>query len=469
MIKRLIPLIALALLAPLCPSAHACAEPGGSPNTLWTTHIQTITPEAGIAGITPVYVEGYCFGNTKDKITVGGHAVTDIISWTDYQIEFVLPADATTGNLVVTSQSYGYDSSLKESACCGEGCSDGEDWPGNGNPAGEDQLCGNDLISPNFTVVTGDPPAAKDIIGAPPPPPQYVSGTWFYSNGGDDVQFDLTQGAQNSDGTWPITGTWTSNLFGGPYAVTGTLDQYGDFTLSNSEYGMCLEYQLLGSGDVTSVGWGYLYNYLSCPAPTQNFFSGLYDESDESAYWESAQPPLFKSETDLPASEVPTFYQWVIYPGSGSQYATYGGWERTLVASPGVATDFSGRFVFEQVGGNGTDTCAAEAPPGDPTPPFTAVSGGGWYVNQNGIWALDAIGIRSQGVTWYQANVSLPCSMTIPQDMHIDARNGDDHYTTNQLIYEIAPTEIYSKIVPEVGAEVQACENYPSLKGKCKP
>ena len=91
------------------------------------------------------------------------------------------------------------------------------------------------------------------------------------------------------------------------------------------------------------------------------------------------------------------------------------------------------------------------------------MTGGGWFVTQNGDWGLDDIGMWSRGVDWYQKNVTLPCHFTHAQDMFIDGRTQTYKYTTNQLTFEIQATKIYSEV-----NLVKGCENYPSLKGQCK-
>jgi hypothetical protein len=55
--------------------------------------------------------------------------------------------------------------------------------------------------------------------------------------------------------------------------------------------------------------------------------------------------------------------------------------------------------------------------------------------------------------------------------MYIDSRNGPSSspYTTNQLTFQIQATKIYSEVQPQGGSVVKECENYPSLKGSCKP
>jgi hypothetical protein len=175
---------------------------------------------------------------------------------------------------------------------------------------------------------------------------------------------------------------------------------------------------------------------------------------------------LFKSQTDLPTSETPTPQAWSVRPASlGSQYPTVGVWQRALPLLNGF-TGFAGRFVYEQSGTGTTDTCWKL---GSKTGQVTGVTGGGWFVDQNGNWGLDGIGMWSQGVDWYQKNVTLPCHFTMVQDMYVDGRTQTYNYTTNQLTFEIQATKIYSEVQSQSGSLVKECENYPSLKGQCKP
>jgi len=55
--------------------------------------------------------------------------------------------------------------------------------------------------------------------------------------------------------------------------------------------------------------------------------------------------------------------------------------------------------------------------------------------------------------------------------MYIDTMNGPSRlpYTTNQLTFQIQSTKIYSEVQPQIGGLVKECENYPSLKGNCRP
>ncbi len=186
----------------------------------------------------------------------------------------------------------------------------------------------------------------------------------------------------------------------------------------------------------------------------------------EDGYYALAVPPLFKSQTDLPAVETPTPQGWSLGPsGLGSQYPTIGLWERAFPLLNGFV-GFAGRFVYEQAGTGTTDTCWV---PLSPTAKATGVTGGGWFVTQNGHWGYDGVGMRSQGVDWYQKNVTLPCHFTLVQDMYIDGRTQPYKYTTNQLTFEIQATKIYSEVQPANASLVKECENYPGLKGNCKP
>jgi hypothetical protein len=243
----------------LLPSAAhgSCYKPGSSyPPVQGTTHIESISPQFGLAGTTAVYVQGYCFGDTQGtgSVTVNGEPMNNIVFWTDAVIEFILPFDVQSGNLVVTSSSYGSDSSANEANCK----SILQDW------------CGNDSINANFTVLLPNNPAYLDytqkppaplISGWPPVPPKYVTGTWYYNDGPQTMTLTLTQGPQSSNGTWPITGTEVANICPGQqFAVSGTLDQYGDFSLYLNcvlTNDWCMQWLILGSGDVTSQGLAY--------------------------------------------------------------------------------------------------------------------------------------------------------------------------------------------------------------------
>lgn len=59
--------------------------------------------------MTAVYVQGYCFGDSQGTISVGGAAVTNIFSWTDFETEFIVPTPHTRDCAILswTSDSYG--------------------------------------------------------------------------------------------------------------------------------------------------------------------------------------------------------------------------------------------------------------------------------------------------------------------------------------------------------------------------
>lgn len=75
------------LLPPLC-----CTYP---PVT-GTTHIVSVSPQVALPGATVVYIQGYCFGDSKGRgsITFNGEPITDIVFWTDSEIT---PTDLTVG------------------------------------------------------------------------------------------------------------------------------------------------------------------------------------------------------------------------------------------------------------------------------------------------------------------------------------------------------------------------------------
>ena len=69
-----------------------------------------------------------------------------------------------------------------------------------------------------------------------------------------------------------------------------------------------------------------------CPrsSPQQGFLQNSMVQA-EGSYYALAVPPLFKSQTDLPAAETPTAQGWSVGPSSlGSIYPTVGLWERAF-------------------------------------------------------------------------------------------------------------------------------------------
>jgi hypothetical protein len=417
-------------------------------------------------------------------VTLNGELMTNIVFWTDAEIEFIPPFEATSGDLVVTSSSYGSDSSANEAGCPGNYIN-GEEW----------DYCGNDEINATFAIATVNAPAYWLPANSPgctsPQPcsnitgtqstPQYVAGTWYWDDGGGTVTITLSQGAQNSDGTWPITGTEVNSLCAGngsgpgldQFDVTGTLDQYGDFALyspcpftASNIY--CVEWLALGSGDVTSQGLGdSVPCFLGPPVPTPNFLDGGMDQAEGYSY-ESAVPPLFRSRTDKPPSESVLPQGW--WTGPGSTLPTYGLWERVLPPVNSF-TGFAGRFVYEQSGGPATDGCYFGT--ADKYAEVTStLSGGGWFVDQNGDWGYDTIGLSSGFDSYYQGYYGpegLTCQITGPQALYTGGRTGPSKYITDtQRPAEITPTELLTGVAPGSGQMVTECEPYPKIKGKCR-
>lgn len=73
--------------------------------TLWlplpVPHFSNITPSNGPPG-TALTISGNTFGAAQGSVTINGEPLT-ITAWSDTSISAVLPADATTGNIVITT------------------------------------------------------------------------------------------------------------------------------------------------------------------------------------------------------------------------------------------------------------------------------------------------------------------------------------------------------------------------------
>ncbi len=264
------------------------------------------------------------------------------------------------------------------------------------------------------------------------------------------------------------------NLCSGQYNVTGTLDQYGDFALYNPCGGICTEWLLLGSGDVTSQG---LEDAVPCtgtppvPVPTENFLAGGMDLAEDGYYY-TGVPPLFKDRPDIPPSAPVTSEGWTTLSGSTLQTAVL--WERTFASLNGFV-GYAGRFVYEQPDGTATDACWFS---GSKYLPYTStLSGGGWFVDQSGRWEPDESGLPSQVDSYYQDHYGpqgQTCAITGYQALYIDTRTGQAPYynyeydVNTQMPAKITPTDLTVGLQPGSGQMVTACEPYPKLKGKCK-
>lgn len=424
------------LLVAFWPS-HLAAAP--SYCSSYPTTIESITPQAGIAGVTQVYVLGTCFGDTQGTgtVTING-TQAEVSLWSDGEIVFTVPFTATTGHLVVTSNSNGYDSSALEADCANVG------W------------CGTATINADFAVTTPDSPPFYDTttnpptihINTSPSAPEYITGEWSYDTGyGETATYDLTQQSQNSDGTWPVTGSvhW---VYGSPddtcdQSVTGTLDRSGHLILNVAAdpTGACGsysdEYSILSSGDMTSQGYFYFDDGygINTPPPLTGFPNNLGDENNDF--------PLFSNIHQFPDGETPWGNSW---SADHSQWPTKAEFFRTMPPSGGFFP-YAGRFVWEQDGGlEGNDGCYTDQSPAPA--PFTRVTGGGWYVDSTGVWGDDLIGIPSQWLDWYQAHYSDGCTIQVPQAMNINTSDeSSTQYTTNQLIIKVWPAELCVEVM----------------------
>jgi hypothetical protein len=449
--------------------------------------ISNYVPQAGIAGVTQIYISGSCLGNISNAtVSIGGIQVPteDILLWTDDQIELILPATAQTGVLDV--QSYGGD------ATCPSYEYDSGYWCSTSEISGSITV-----FSPAYPSFYGTPPK---IDPAGPSSPQYVEGVWNYNDGFGLGQFVLSQGPQNSDGTYTISGSIDyvdelGNQCSGP--ITGSLNAVGVLLIQVPDgdtndvppgqhcgyhdpgMGWSEEWVVLNSGDATSPGWLWTPDnpYDPCNSPPANY------PADLTMSYECFDIPLFKSQTDLPTTESPEFLGWLAT--NGSQDPTYGAWQRVLPQSTDGLVQFSGRFVFEQraPGGSAIDGCYNASNGTSPYPPYTGVTGGGWYTNASGVWGSgnldgttnlsnsDDIGINSDRVQWYQQNVS-QCSIIVYQTMFIDGVNapiayntGGPNGSTNQLQIVIdntlGPPLYCTGVIPSGSSLVPACEQYP--------
>jgi IPT/TIG domain len=317
--------VLLTLLVALWPSQLVATPP--SYCSSYPATIESITPQAGIAGVTQVYVLGTCFGDSQGtgSVKING-TPADVSTWSDGEIVFTVPVTATTGNLVVTSDSDGYDSSAKEADCANAG------WCGTANINADFSVTAPN--SPSFFNTQENPPGFYG--DGTPTVPEYITAEWSYDTGFDTTgTYDLTQQSQNSDGTWPVTGS-VHIMYGSPddnceQSVTGTLDGSGHLFLdvaaepdqgcdSYSE-----EYLILSSGDITSQG----YFYFDGQQPPLDFPKNLGDESDDF--------PLFSNIHQFPDGEAPQGVDW---------NSTQAEFFRTMPAS-GDFIPYAGRFVWE--------------------------------------------------------------------------------------------------------------------------
>lgn len=211
------------------------------------------------------------------------------------------------------------------------------------------------------------------------------------------------------------------------------------------------EYAILSSGDLTSQGY-----FSSNGQPLTDFPKNLGDVAGDL--------PLVSTVHMFPDGETPWGDGWIAYK---SQWPTKAEFFRTMPSSNGFIL-YAGRFVWEQTGGGeGNDGCHTDIE-GSP-PPFTSVTGGGWYVHDGtGVWGPDVIGIPSQWIDWYQAHYGPAgeCTIVIPQAMNINTSDeSSTQYTTNQLIIEIWPNEVCTEVQTMDSQTVKQGLTYPPAPG----
>lgn len=412
------------------------------------THIITYSPQAGIPGVTRIYIKGACFGATQGlgSVTVGGATVpaSGILVWSGGEIVVVVPDTAQTGDIEVDTQ-YGSDTSVNAAN------DPAWNWQGNG------QIMNNGIF--NITVPNNPQTPSSKIEPTGPSVPQYVEGVWNYYDGswyGDHAQYTLSQNLSSISGSFNWWDDWGDSCSG---PLTGSLNN-ALLTLNvvdnTNGCDWSEEWLVLNSGDVTSQGFWPIVT--GCTPPTN--FPVDADNSDSGDWW-CWDVPLFKSQTDIPSTETPLFRGWI--PIELSLFdTTVGAWARILPVTADGLTAFPGRFVYEQNAQPAFDGCWAEALDLGFTPyemhragffQTTGVSGGGWYVDSFGNWGTnpdllwaDDIGARNYVVDWLQSNGVTPCTVTVYQQMFIDTISGPVTYNTNTLKAEIDSWRVWSTV-----------------------
>ena len=179
-------LVSLASLLIILRPSQVTASPYYCSPSTYPTVIESIEPQAAVAGVTKVYVLGQCFGDNPGALTVNGTPVTDFSLWSDGEIVITVPFTATSGNLVVTSSNYGSDSSANEADCANAG------W------------CGTASINADF------------YVNAPNAPPFYISPTEILIPGTPSPSEYITDGGWHVDssGAWgpDIVGIWSQGV-----------------------------------------------------------------------------------------------------------------------------------------------------------------------------------------------------------------------------------------------------------------
>jgi len=134
------------------------------------------------------------------------------------------------------------------------------------------------------------------------------------------------------------------------------------------------------------------------------------------------------------------------------------GWRQTLQSDPS-GWNFGGRYVTEEDGGGGSDSCWFEGS----AVPLSNVIGEGvndyegysgtWNVDAISGWGYDYVGWPQASVTYYRDQGSAPCSMQLTQVMYIGCSDSpySRTYITNSLEFDIASTSVTSKRAGQSG------------------
>ena len=137
----------------------------------------------------------------------------------------------------------------------------------------------------------------------------------------------------------------------------------------------------------------------------------------------------------IPTGETNAWVGW----GAAGNTTSVGRWNGTLTPAN---VNFTGRSVTERdPGGGGPDSCWFN---GSNFAAFTALTGGTWAVGAANLWGEDNVGWFGTAVTYYRAQMRVPCSTSFPQRMVIDCPAGEERYQTNTLGCGMTATQVSS-------------------------
>jgi hypothetical protein len=207
----------------------------------------------------------------------------------------------------------------------------------------------------------------------------------------------------------------------GPYEITDILE----WDTGNPDVA-----DITGSGLVLGVGHG------STSVNASGESNGWIDVENTEHAWISEFASV-DVQWAVPSAETTAFAGW------HSTGPTWANFTQTLFGG-----NFDGRWVREEDGGNGDDTChfpESEKEEWDVLTKFIGHSNP-WQVDGNNKWGPDTFGWATDFITYYRGEDRAPCQAQFNQKMYIQRPGTSDyHYVTQVMKTGFTDTTVWSE------------------------